>query len=59
MGDGFRYFKAPKGTMVKGQMVTFEEGKRYFDKKGHMAVSCTITRWGKEYTFDSQGILFK
>ena len=58
VGD-YTYYIKPNAAMIKDNFVTFEDGKRFFDSKGHMVVSATMTRWGVKYTFDENGILVK
>ncbi len=58
VGDGFRYFKAPKGTMVVNDFATIDGDKYYFDKNGYM-VTGLLTKWGTTYYFDKDGKMVK
>ena len=56
--DETYYFDA-KGKKTSSIWVD-EDGKRYFIKaNGCMAKNETISRWGKKYTFDEEGVLIK
>ena len=55
--DDFTYYLGDRGQMLKSSFVDLEDGTHYFDSEGHMAVSCTITKWFKHYTFDENGVL--
>ncbi len=55
--DGDTYYAKENGSILKGDFREFSDGTRYFNVQGKMVKGTTITRWGKKYTFDDNGIL--
>ena len=55
--DGFKYYADSKGHVTKSAFVDLEDGRHYFDGDGHMVIGKTISKWGKKYTFDENGVL--
>lgn len=57
--DGQRYYCKSNGRVAKDYMFTVDGYTYYAKKDGTLAVSETITRYFKKYTFDENGHLVK
>ena len=55
--DGFKYYVNNKGHVVKSSFIDLEDGRHYFDNDGRMVIGRTMSKWGKKYSFDENGVL--
>ena len=55
--EALDYYFNNKGAMAKSDWITIDGNVHYFKADGKMAVSETITKWFKKYTFNEYGVL--
>ena len=56
---GGTYYSNEKGAVVKSTWINVGEDKYYAKADGRLAKNETLTKWGKKYTFDENGLLVK
>ncbi len=56
---GGTYYSNEKGAVLKSTWINVGEDKYYAKADGRLAKNETLTKWGKKYTFDENGVLVK